>query len=299
MDSKPNQHYVQQKYLEPWVKNGQILCLRLKKNIFPTNTRNVASERYFYSLNNLTDKDCNFIRKLILDKLEEPMKSLQGKWLEIFEKALHSPNLNLAINKNLKENMLKNVLEELYSNVENNGMPGLSKLQQGDISAVTEGGYQNKFLLYLSFQYFRTKKIKEAVRKEIGDYILYFDDFDAAFNLMAVIYSSLFSYYTGIQLQNNEMNVFLVENNTSTSFITGDQPVVNLLANFSGATTELELFYPLSPSRALLITKDKDIDVNCSLEKVREYNNMIEYQSLSLIFANDESILQQYKKCNK
>lgn len=77
-------------------------------------------------------------------------------------------------------------------------------------------------------------------------------------------------------------------------FITGDQPVINTKAKFSSETKELELYYPLEPSKALIITEEKNFNTEWSIEKVKEYNDKIEQQSLELIFANDKEVLKQY-----
>ena len=59
-------------------------------------------------------------------------------------------------------------------------------------------------------------------------------------------------------------------------------------------STELALYYPLSPIMSLLITKEQIHNIKCSYEKAKEYNDMIQCHSLELIFASDESVLQTY-----
>jgi hypothetical protein len=51
----------------------------------------------------------------------------------------------------------------------------------------------------------------------------------------------------------NKYNIVLLDNETAIPFVTGDQPIINVHATFgSGVPPEkLELFYPLSPKRAM------------------------------------------------
>lgn len=304
MLNKPNQHYVWQKYLEPWAKNDKIVCLRNNKNIIKTNLRNIASERYFYKINNLTYNDCQLIRKIFINNRPEFMKYLLDGWVKPVETVLMLYNQNVKSKgirgsiENDKELGLKNILEDLHMHIEGDAISALSKVQLGDVSFFTDSNDENEmdvdFILYLSFQYFRTKKIKQSVKESLGEHISLFTDFDDAFNLIAPIISTVFGYSIYNRIKNKEFYCYAIKNTTETAFITGDQPVINTKANFSGETSELELYYPLSPSIALLVTKEKNLNIECSIEKIKEYNDMIERQSLALIFANDESDLQKY-----
>jgi len=310
MENKPNQHYVWQKYLEPWIQDGKIACLRNKNKIIQTNPRNIASERYFYKINNLTQNDCNLIRRIFIDYIPEPIRSLLEGWVRPVEEFLELYNFAEAfynysdegkeLIEDFKDRQLKNLLENLHMNIENNGMPGLCRMQSGDLAFLFECDDESDedvdFILYLSFQYFRTKKIKQSVKESLGEHASVFTDFDDAFNLIVPILSTVFGNSVLNHIKCNEFYCYLINNNTDISFITGDQPVINIHANFekNGETSELELYYPLSPALSLLITKEKNYNIECSREKVKEYNDIIERQSFTMIFAYDESDLLQY-----
>lgn len=47
---KKRQHYVYQKYLEPWTNKGQVWCLFNRTNANPVNTINIGQEKYFYQI---------------------------------------------------------------------------------------------------------------------------------------------------------------------------------------------------------------------------------------------------------
>jgi hypothetical protein len=124
MENKPNQHYVWQKYLKAWEKDGKIVCLRNKKDIVQSNPRNVASQRYFYKINSLTQNDCKLIRSIFINNKLEPMKSLLEGWIKPIEEFFKLWDL-LAKHGKVKDSIeaskelaLKNLLEELHMKIE-------------------------------------------------------------------------------------------------------------------------------------------------------------------------------------
>ncbi|NOS75740.1 MAG: DUF4238 domain-containing protein [Methyloglobulus sp.] len=92
----------------------------------------------------------------------------------------------------------------------------------------------------------------------------------------------------------------LLKNNTSVEFITSDQPVINTYAigfNETEAPEELELYYPVSPKLAILITNNIEIRnsniVVPNINQVKNYNRMIIQQSHSQIFTSSKEALMQ------
>jgi hypothetical protein len=303
MQNKPNQHYVWQKYLEPWLKDDKITCLRNKNVIITTNPRNIASGRFFYTLNGVTSDDCRLIRQLFVDRSPEHMKDVLLGWIEPIQTLLLFENVLEGAQKGTftkeKKQLLNNILEGLHSSIENGGFLGLCEAQAGNLSFLYDENIMDEkgvnFLLYLSFQYFRTKRMKQSVKKSLGDDVSRFADFDASFNMIALIVSTIFGNSLCNMVKSNEFSFYIIKNSTVVAFITGDQPVVNIHAVLSGEPTEdLALYYPLSPTTALLVTREKDCITECSVEKVKEYNALIEQQSLELVFADDEALLHPY-----
>lgn len=310
MENKPNQHYVWQKYLEPWGKDGQIVCLRNKKNILRSNPRNVASQRYFYKINSLTLNDCKLIHSLFISNKPEPMKNVLEGWIkpveeffQIYDSAAKHGKVEHSVEASI-ELELKNLLEELHTEIESAGMSGLCKVQSGDVSFLSECKDASleddaDFIMYLCFQYFRTKKMKQNVKDGLGEYALMFTNFDNAFNLFVPILSTLLGHSLFNLIKSKDLYCYLLENASEIPFITGDQPIINIHASLNkyDESTDLALYYPLSPTVSLLITKEQIWNIKCSIERVKEYNDMVERQSLELIFANDESALHPYILC--
>src|SRR5688572_10702991 len=61
---KRKQHFVWRRYLAAWAKDEQITCARGRAT-FVANVRDVAQERDFYRLEELTAEDLYWLRRLI------------------------------------------------------------------------------------------------------------------------------------------------------------------------------------------------------------------------------------------
>ncbi len=80
---KKNRHYVFQAYLKPWAEVEQIWCLR-NGEIFRTNLRNVACERFFYRSYPLTDEEREFVNKVMIDDSPERVKVVLQKFMQMY-----------------------------------------------------------------------------------------------------------------------------------------------------------------------------------------------------------------------
>jgi hypothetical protein len=106
----------------------------------------------------------------------------------------------------------------------------------------------------LCVQYFRTKNIKESATSAVSPLGLL--DIDKAWNILSHIFSTTLGW--SIYSERALWNVVILANHTSTPLITGDQPIINTYAAFGNEVIEhdyLEFYYPLSPHKALLLTK--------------------------------------------
>lgn len=307
MKKAANQHYVWQKYLEPWTVNGKILCLREQSKIICTNTRNVASQRYFYRIDKLTLNDCKIIRKAFIEKESSSyMQQLLLGWVRPIELLIQLRPYSIQLDSSGElneeiESLQRNALEELYTGIEKSALSTLGYLlsQSEKEILIPDMISDDKFVdfvLYLCFQYFRTKRMKEAIIKNIGRAGELFSDVGETFNVIAIILATKIGFSIYNSLCKGEYYCCLISNRTDLPFITGDQPIINVYANENPQieTTDLELYYPVSPTRALLISKEHSENINCSVEEAKEYNDLIAKQSLELLFALHESELRAY-----
>ena len=87
-------------------------------------------------------------------------------------------------------------------------------------------------------------------------------------------------------------------------FIVGDQPVINTHSTYDMAIPpdSMELYYPISPRSALLLTSDckySDLQIiKVSADEVKKYNQLEQRAAKEMIFAKDISHFAFFSPCN-
>lgn len=83
--------------------------------------------------------------------------------------------------------------------------------------------------------------------------------------------------------------IYIINNATNTPLITCDQPVINCTTTYNTSEWEhnLELYYPISPSKAILITKT-DTGTEWSAAMVEKFNTKMIDASYMLVFTNSQ-----------
>ena len=90
-----------------------------------------------------------------------------------------------------------------------------------------------------------------------------------------------------------------MENKSEVAFVTGDQPVINTHAVHTNETVEdLELYYPLTPSLAFLLTQDiklhKDKIVETNATEVKKYNRLMFTASSMQVYGSNPKVLKNF-----
>ncbi|MCT4664244.1 MAG: DUF4238 domain-containing protein [Flavobacteriales bacterium] len=292
MKLKKNQHYVWKHYLKPWTNNEQICCLRNNKFLFTTNSKNVAVRKFFYESTKLTDIDNKFIEGHLKQYHPSAFQSL-NRLISMYDKTT-----------NWDEYLQKCGLEDFHGIVETNFIPLLDKIYKDDLSFLKNTEDLNQFSFFIGCQYMRTNKMKKAILGSL-------DSFKKTSNV------SMPDYYHSLNFQGiadvillfqsdiignwifSNGYVQIINNCTDINFITGDQPVINVKSDKDekGIPMGFELYYPISPSKALYI-QNKDIKERkvCITEesKIRFLNDKIHNHHQEQIFAKHESDLEQY-----
>lgn len=263
-----HQHYVWQEYLEAWSttkgKKRQIWCLRRDQETpFPTNTKNVAQERDFYRLTQFLREDADFIRALDISKKLPPLlKQVNDQtlafselfvpfWNGILEHPGTPAHILDAINKQLIEHE-----ENIYGEGENGAVSQLAALQAGEIDFLLKAdGGTVRFLTFLSDQYFRTKRIQDGMRAQYRSTPHLQERFDRTWPVIRRMYGMNVAWVLFARLKQAPPQLILAPEGRE--FLTSDQPVINTHAAFTPESEDIadtELFYPVSPKRALLIS---------------------------------------------
>jgi hypothetical protein len=88
--------------------------------------------------------------------------------------------------------------------------------------------------------------------------------------------------------------IVFLKNETAMPFITGDQPVINILD--PKTTDDVALYYPLSPKLAIVLTKDAMKFPNRTRRvtplEVEVYNHAIYSTSEDQVYSGDEAYLR-------
>jgi len=291
-------HYVFRAYLKPWAEHDLIYCLR-EGQVFQSNLTGVACERFFYRLQDLTPNELRLIEELFSGHPSELLKTMQKQFLEIYmfptrlRKRLGGsadPQLLSALERAIAEGQ-----EEYHQGVEDDLLAFLQCMLAGSVDFYSDTEQAASFLHAICLQYTRTKRTIEASVDMIGSE---FRGCDVR-RVMGAI-SPLMAMAVGQSLfvDRERFKLVLIDNDSDAPFITADQPVVNLQGGYTRKPPEkFELFYPLSPGKAMLLLEasSKRGEFPIGAFSANSYNMMMAKNSFEQIFSNSEEYLNSIK----
>ena len=294
------QHYVWRHYLSQWKdSNGLVWCLR-GETLFQTNPINVMVERDFYRLTFLTKKDIFLLRALLLAKANS--SSLR----ELHESLIHRftvvAQLNERIHTNAEasaedENSVRRAVIEaeewLQSGAENDFIPVFERVLARDDKILDADETALSLIYFLCMQYFRTKNMRERIIEALDG-----DIFRESAKRISPLLCHCAAVNVGqsLYLDRQTLEIILVEGPAGGEFITGDQPVVNILAKGDGTPPEeIAFFYPLCPHLALILApkamKFGNRCFACDHEMQQSLNDLIAANARESIVASGKSTL--------
>jgi len=201
-----------------------------------------------------------------------------------------------ALERQLEE-IDKTLGERFHSYIENSMVGILYKLQNCDCSFFKDQEKALVFVNFIAHQYFRTPMLRNVVARiehEIPNL-----DLNRIWLIESHIYAT--NIGAGIFVERSDYRFACLENKTEKPFITGDQSVINLNTE---KDKELRLYMPLSPSLAIIFTRDvsipntKIVKAASSIE-VEYYNQMIYRNSADQIYSNNRNYLTEVSKSAK
>jgi hypothetical protein len=165
--------------------------------------------------------------------------------------------------------------EDYHQRIEDDLLVFLQRTLAGSVDFYSDSEQAASFLHGICVQYTRTKRTIEAAIDVIGSE---FNGCDVR-RLMGAL-SPLMAMAVGQSLfiDRGKFKLVLIDNASDTPFITADQPVVNLQAGYTRKPPEkFELFYPLSPKKAMLLleTSSQRGEFPLSGVSVNSYNMMM------------------------
>lgn len=300
---KKRQHYVWRHYLRPWAVSESIWTyFKELDKIEKPGLMGVAQEKHFYKLIDLTDAEEKFLGKYIEHTSPVVVKDLNLDFFKLFtshyklKKQLEN-NKDPQIDRDkIAEEIKKlehNLMEDAHCKMEALGFNLLNCRSLNDLKALNQGDDIYEAIMFLCFQYFRTRSMKKSALKSFeGDG---FEELaEKTWNIIS--YSMATTLARSISLDKNLKFIF-IENNTDNHFITGDQPVFNILndkLNGNGEVTDLELYYPLTPQHALTIHfRPEQIE---QFENKSADNEMIEFLNDKVLENSDFFVFADSKE---
>jgi hypothetical protein len=288
------QHYVFRAYLKPWAKDDMVYCLR-DGRVFQANLTGVACERFFYRLQDLTSNELRLIEEFFGEHASEPLKATQKQFMTTY---LFPTRLRKQLGKNVDRKFLSaldSVIAEgqegYHQRVEDRLLIFLQRMLAGSTDFYSDKEQTASFLYAICLQYTRTKRTVEASVDMIGSE---FNGCDTR-RVLGVL-SPLMAMAVGqsLYIDRDKFKLVLIDNDTETPFITADQPIINLQAGYDRKPPEkFELFYPISPKKAMLLLEaaSRRDEFPLTEVSVNTYNMMMAKNSYEQIFSNSKEYL--------
>lgn len=135
--------------------------------------------------------------------------------------------------------------EPLMSAVEHDFWPILDRAQQGLLPLPLSDNDLERFVTYVCAQLFRTPKYSSLLNREtpalepISPYLLV---------------STINDLIVGMMTHKSEDELSIIDNHSELPFVTGDQPLLNLLPA-SDNPQYFDIFFPISPTKAFFYAK--------------------------------------------
>ena len=298
------QHYVWRHHLEIWQgEDALVSCLRDQK-LFRSKPINIMVERDFYKLQKLTDEDIFILKTLLIEKpIPQHIGKLHKSLIEQFA-SIAEANERVQVNSKFsaadREMVRKLTIEaeeRLHCGTEESAQPILAALRNKDGTAIHSDNNAVFFFDFISQQYFRTKRTHDVIEEALKG-ILQARTVQRIRNVLCYCYAT----NTGWSLYSDrdEWEIIFLDCPAGSEFITGGQPVVNILSKKDGSRPEhLAFYYPLSPELAIIMApkslKLRSILAKFDSEATNELNDLIAWESPHFLIARSLDQLTRYK----
>lgn len=290
------QHYVWRKYLNPWKLNTEekkvwTLIIKTSK-VDNISLMDVAQASYFYKMYELSPIEIQVCRNLAMQ-----FPPFVQPFAETLLKGYEAISYNMMTESD-KRDFALHYIDNMQTCIEKMGSPLLNCKCLNDLKNI-----QNKYqaIFYLCVQYSRTYKMREVGIVGYKDFPLKSELYKKVFPFISLLMATTIGH--NLVVGNPNTRYIFVRNETSIPFVTSDQPVINLKkdeVDEDGFTKDLELYYPISPSRAIIISQNHLLDEYSEIqadESFVEDKNRKMFENASLyMFANNKEILNEMLK---
>jgi hypothetical protein len=306
---KDKQHHVWGDYLEAWTtKHRRIKAPKLwavrDGNVFSAGIGGVANRRKFYRLQEMTPEGISLVLRLyslpspphlqeqhlkLLAKFTAPFiyrfeRHLDGTWTQ-----KEDEKFDVAVN---------NFEEDAHMRIEHLGAPMMKKLRRMDSSGLQDSNEFHGFTIFLAAQHQRTsvlqRKVLEVFREWEGKAGIHIHPETLMGFKRSVVMTNVSEAF---RLRRHQVRLTFLQPVEGAEFITGDQPVFNVLANGETPPEETEFYYPLTPRLAIFIYFDSPHQVVehriLGQEEVARLNRRMFHESDGVVYASTKDVLEE------
>lgn len=218
--------------------------------------------------------------------------------MQVFDEIKIARKLSFAVENGdeIIDTFMNNYIEDIHSDIENDAINHLEDLRNCDLSFKEDEVSKIKFEIFLFAQYLRTNRMRSNLLAVFSNPV--FKDRIGLLKESWPVYHLLAAIVWGTGYSLMAKNYQILKTSGNREFITGDQPVINTLATHGSIDNPVdgfELFYPISPKLALLLTKlDGEGIIEISDEKVDYYNMLVYKSSFDSIMGSSEDQLRRF-----
>jgi hypothetical protein len=259
-----------------------------------------------YKIVELQPEEIDFVQKIFVDAMHPEIMDIQAGWIDAFQAPFRMRNQLrrlVPIPTDIEEQiaiLIHNSEENLHAQIEQMAIPILDDLVCGKSGFFAEDGIRIDFLQFVCTQYTRTSVMRdrlirsvERTRPNLGYPMTI--DITRVLPLIRHIVATALAY--GLYTRGENLKLQFLE--TDRELITGDQPVINPFAvdlPEGEAPMKLELYYPVCPARAVLLTEYSDGSPTRRLSKdeVDAFNRAISVSSEGCIYGETFEVVSQY-----
>ena len=266
----------------------------------------VAQEKYFYGLEDFSDEEINFLQTFVDNTSPLVLKCLNSYLLTLFTStsilkrklaANTNPKVNTALISSEIKKIETNAMEDAHCIMEGLGSKIIQCRSLEDLKELSKDDNLFEAIMFLCVQYFRTKSRRKSALKNFDGEKLQ-ELAEKSWNIIGFVLATTVARSISLD---KKLKFLFIENNTTTPFITGDQPIFNILGDKvdeQGEVQELELYYPLTPKCAVYLHfKPEQVDLCESKIADEEYvkflNEKVFENADYYVFADNEEILKQ------
>lgn len=297
-------HYVWRYYLQAWEgKNKKLIAFR-NGTIFENRAAKVATEGGFHDLRAITWEDEAFLRAMVV-RSGSASEAINLKYIDDFvvmrsacDKVLSNPRADKE-SKVYAKYVLRNFEERIQTDLESKAIPWIDSLRvaNADFVRVREN---TLYYLFLAMQYFRTKRMMTNVVSAFSGSIagVTSDRVERIWQLMRHISATNVGY--SLYQDREKFKTVFLRSDEQNPFITAAQPIVNTYRTGSSliAPEDLEFYYPLSPTLAMLHTEgahgEHGSTVEVTPKRVDFYNRMMIDASPDYFFGSNRPQIEAY-----